>query len=74
MTMQKGQVFDFELFEHKQAGGLCAIVTHRDGLDVAYIHPNGRVQWAVEMEYLNENEISEVERMCIEIAQCNYAV
>lgn len=45
MTMQKGKVFEYEMFHRRYSGRLAAIVTLNAGGDVAYIMPDGSVQW-----------------------------
>lgn len=55
MTMRRGRVFDLEFFRKRYSGRLAAILTESDGTDVAYVHPDGSVQWTqYESLYLDD--------------------
>lgn len=64
MSVQQGTNFELEIF-HRASGRLAAIVTLRGGADVAYICPDGTVQWTEYEDIFgaNKNAVDEITAM-----------
>lgn len=68
MSVYQGTRFEYEIFT-RNGGRMAAFVTLKGGADVAYIHPDGRVQWTRYEDIFAQDQeaLDEVEEMCAEI-------
>lgn len=74
MSVHQGSIFEFEMF-NRNGGRLAAIVTVKGGADVAYIRPDGTVQWTEHGDTysVNAEAQAEVNAMCGMIYEQNGA-
>lgn len=72
MSVYQGARFEFEMFK-RHGGRLAAFVTLKGGADVAYIRPDGTVQWTTyEQVFADDQEaLAEVQMMCTRVRREN---